>query len=346
MLLDEFDYQLPPGLVAQVPARLRDESRLLVLGRADGAIAHRAFRDFPSLLNPGDLLVVNESRVIPARLKLVKPRTGGRVEVLLLRRVQDGGWEALVKPSARLKPGTMLERAGEPGRGVLELLSRGDAGKWMVRPVDGAGPELIGETPLPPYIRRDGTEGLGDLDRERYQTVYAATPGSVAAPTAGLHFTPAVLDEVRARGAEVARCILHIGMGTFAPVTGGQVEDHRMEPEAFELSPEAAEAVRRARAQRRRIVAVGTSAVRVLETLADRLDGGERGFAGETSLFISPGFDFRVVGAMLTNFHLPRSTPLILVSALAGLDRIKAAYAEAVREKYRFLSYGDAMFIA
>lgn len=342
MLLSEFDYDLPLELIAQVPARLREESRLLVLDRRSGSVAHRSFGDFPSLLAPGDLLVLNESRVIPARLRLAKQGTGGKAEVLLLRQSGGGKWEALVKPSARFREGMELERPDSPGRAVLRLEKRSGGGKWLVSLPDGG---VEGETPLPPYIHRDGDPALRALDRERYQTVFARVPGSVAAPTAGLHFTDGTLARAGQAGAGIARCILHIGLGTFGPVADGEVEKHRMEPESYEIDARNAAKVREAHAAGKRIVAVGTSSVRVLETMAPSLGAAAGGASGETALFISPGFQFRLTGAMLTNFHLPKSTPYILVAALAGLDLIRKAYAEAIREKYRFLSYGDAMLI-
>ncbi len=344
MNLSELDYHLPRERIAQEPATRRDDARLLHLDRATGRMAHRIFRDLPSILGAEDVLVLNESAVIPARVDLTKP-TGGAVEALFLRALGDGAWEALLRPSGRLAPGTVLRHGGV----ALVAEARTVPGRWRLRPAgEGAIEDLLvraGRVPLPPYIRRQGDAGVARADRERYQTIYAARPGSVAAPTAGLHFTPALLAAVAARVAGVARVALHVGPGTFRPVTAARVEDHRMDPEAFTVPPEALAVMRRARAAGRRIVAAGTTSVRVLETLGANGLGGEGEVAGETALFITPGFRFRLTGAMLTNFHHPRSTPYCLVAALAGLDRIRRAYAEGLARGYRFLSYGDAMLI-
>jgi S-adenosylmethionine:tRNA ribosyltransferase-isomerase len=348
MKLSSFDYELPPELIAQQPAAERDSSRLLVLDRAAGTVSHKMFSDLPSFLHPGEVLLLNESRVIPARLRLAREGTGGKVEVLLLRSSAPGEWEALLKPSAKIKPGQRLVSPADPSRAVLVAVELAGEGRWKVREEEGAGADLLalGEAPLPPYIRREGNE-MREADITRYQTVYARVPGSVAAPTAGLHFTDKILGSVRSAGAVVEKFSLHVGMGTFLPVRAeNDISEHRMDAERFEVSAGTAKALRDAREGGRRIVAVGTTGVRVLETVAPRLDEAVRdGLTGETSLFITPGFDFMLTGAMLTNFHMPRSTPFILVSALAGLDLVKKAYAEAVRERYRFLSYGDAMLV-
>lgn len=342
-----FDYDLPPELIAQQPLPERDASRLLVLDRATGAVRHRAFRDLPDLLNPGDLLVVNRSRVLPARL-LGRRVQGGAAEVLLVRAHPDdeGLWDALVRPGRRLRPGDVIEVAEdlsvrietasgqgrEPGplRTVRLLARDGDVAATL---------ERHGHVPLPPYIRRpDAPE-----DRQRYQTVYAREAGSVAAPTAGLHFTSALLEALRQRGIGQAEVVLHVGPGTFRPVEVENVADHRVDPEAFVIPPETAEAVAQAKARGGRVVAVGTTATRTLETAADaRAPGSD---AGETALVIVPGHRFRVVDGLVTNFHLPRSSLLLLVAAFAGREPVLAAYEEAVRERYRFYSYGDAMLI-
>ncbi len=366
-----YDYPLPEHLVARYPAERRDESRLLVLDREGGAPAHRHFRDLPSLLAPGDLLVLNESRVLPVRLLGRKP-TGARAEVLLLRPLEsteegtpgaptpgpDGAssatpghatpgpatphrWEALVRPGSKLKPGRRVVVAPE-----LEVVIEGGApgGGRVVRletPLEvGRALELHGQVPLPPYLERDAEA----LDRERYQTVYARVPGSVAAPTAGLHFTPELLGQIEGGGVEVARVTLHVGPGTFRPVEAERIEEHEMHEEAWEVPPEAAEAIERTRARGGRIWAVGTTVVRTLESAADS-EGRVRAGGGTTRLFISPGYRFRVVDGLVTNFHLPRSTLLMLVAAFAGHEATMEAYRVAVAEGYRFYSYGDAMAI-
>jgi len=350
-----FHYPLPPELVAQEPLPRRDSSRLLVLDRAGGALAHRTFRDLPDFLRPGDLLVTNRSRVFPARL-LGRREGGGSAEILLVRRAGPDVWEAMVRPGRRLRPGTVVEvapgfrvRIEEPPRPA-----RTDEGP-------GAGPqpsplrrvrllldaldpstalERHGHVPLPPYIHRADEPS----DRERYQTVYARETGSVAAPTAGLHFTPDLLGRLDERGVERAEVVLHVGPGTFRPVEVQDVREHRVDPERFTIPEETAAAVDRAQADGRRVVAVGTTATRALESATDdagRIRAGE----GETGLVIVPGFRFRVTGALVTNFHLPRSSLLLLVSAFAGRERVLAAYEEAVRLRYRFYSYGDAMLV-
>jgi S-adenosylmethionine:tRNA ribosyltransferase-isomerase len=339
----DFDYDLPPAAIAQEPAAERDASRLMVLPRAMGAASHHGFRDLPDLLSPGDLLVVNRSRVIPARL-LGRRASGGEAEILLLRDRGEGRWEAMVRPGRHLRPGQRVtidddltvvvesEALAEDGRRRVRLLSKR-------RDIDG-GLERCGHMPLPPYIRRaDRAE-----DRQRYQTIYAREGGSIAAPTAGLHFTPTLLGRLADRGIDLAELVLHVGPGTFQPVKAARVEDHRVAPEPYTVPAETAAAVDRARARGGRVVAVGTTTVRALETVA-RGDGGIAAGEGETGLVIVPGFAFRVVDVLLTNFHLPRSSLLLLVAAFAGRERLLGAYAEALRAGYRFYSYGDAMLI-
>lgn len=338
MLTSDFDYELPPESIAQEPAP-RGESRLLVLDRT-GPERHARVRDLPRLLRPGDLLVVNDTRVIPARLFGRRVPGGGRLELLLLERVGEREWDALAKPGRRAQPGTVLEF--ETGLRA-EVTAKEEDGRHRLlfsEPVEGH-LDRLGHVPLPPYIHRSDT----DEDRERYQTVFADRPGAVAAPTAGLHFTAGLLREIAAAGVEIARVTLHVGIGTFKPVSAERIEEHRMDRERYEVSPEAAEAVRRARAEGRRVVAVGTTVVRTLESAAQAGEGEVRAGEGSTELFITPGFRFQVVDALLTNFHLPRSTLLMLVSAFAGRERVLAAYGEAVREGYRFYSYGDAMLV-
>jgi S-adenosylmethionine:tRNA ribosyltransferase-isomerase len=341
--LELFDYELPPELVAQAPVSPRDASRLLVLPRRAGPASHRRFRELPELLAPGDLLVVNRTRVIPARLHLTR-EGGGKAELLLLRPVGEPlplarRWVAIGKPGRALRPGRVLTAAD--GTRVEVVEKRTDE---LEVATDGplfALLERQGELPLPPYIRRE--RGPSAADGEDYQTVFAREPGAVAAPTASLHFTPAVLAALAARGVGLAELVLHVGAGTFLPVRDEHAADvraHRMHEEHYAIPPETLAAVAVARERGGRVVAVGTTAARALETWAQT---GEA--AGASRLFIYPGFDFRAVDALLTNFHLPRSTLLMLVSAFAGRERILAAYAEAVRERYRFFSYGDAMLL-
>lgn len=312
MRTSDLDYELPPELVAQRPLERRDESRLLVYDRASDRVAHRRFSELPAELQPGTLVVVNDTRVIPARLRLRRP-TGGQAEVLLLERIEGETWEALARPSRHLRPGMTL--------GPVELLEALGEGRWRVR-LSG---EPDGEAPLPPYI----TEPLADP--ERYQTVYAREEGSAAAPTAGLHFTPELLAGL---GAE--RVTLHVGLDTFRPVTADSLEEHRLHSERYEVRPEAWERIEAAA----HVTAVGTTTVRVLESLA-------RGapLTGRTELFVTPGFQFRRVDALVTNFHLPRSSLLALVMAFAGVEETMRLYRLAIEERYRFYSFGDAMLI-
>jgi len=348
MRLEAFDFDLPPRLIAQEPARRRDDSRLMILDRVAG-IGEARFYAIGDHLRQGDLLVVNDTRVLPARLQARKPG-GGRVELLLLeRRAEraDGvAWSCLTTAGRSLRRGTRLTIA--PGL-AAETLSDTTGGRVEVRleAADGdvAGAlERHGRMPLPPYIRRADDDTRAPLDRERYQTVYAREAGAVAAPTAGLHFTTALLDRLEARGIALARLTLHVGPGTFQPVRAADIEDHRIEPEAFRLPQETADAITACRERRGRVVAVGTTVTRVLEDRAAG-DGTVRAGAGRCDLYIRPGHRFRVVDALLTNFHLPRSSLLILVAALAGRERILEAYGLAVARGFRFFSYGDAMLI-
>ncbi|MDE3066917.1 MAG: tRNA preQ1(34) S-adenosylmethionine ribosyltransferase-isomerase QueA [Verrucomicrobiota bacterium] len=351
----DFDFELPPDLVAQQPAGRRDGSRLMVLHRPGGRIEHRKFRDIVGLLRHGDALVLNDSRVIPARLRGVNARTGGQFEVLLLEEVAPNDWWALIRPGKRARPGTTIQirnpksEVRGPRAIVLERNSEGHC-RLQFSGADDVKSELdeLGEMPLPPYIRRPRPVLE---DRERYQTVFARAAGSVAAPTAGLHFTETLLEEIRARGVDVCFVTLHVGPGTFLPVKTRSVAAHVMHEERFELGEETVRIVNGAKQSRRRVVAVGTTTVRVLEGVAARNNGKLLENAGKTGLFIHPPFRFQIVDALLTNFHLPRSTLLMLVSAFAapgetrGREMILAAYAGAVRESYRFFSYGDAMLI-
>jgi len=346
--LSDFDYALPPDLVAQHPVSPRDASRLLVVHRQSGRLEHRVFRDLPDYLRPPDALVVNNTRVLPARLTGRKA-TGGLVEVLLLHPAPPPGlgrgggdgetWEALVRPGRRVPRGTRLTFAdGVTG----EVVGSGQDGIRLIafqsaRPVVDVMRE-IGKTPLPPYVH----EPL--RDPEEYQTVYAAAEGAVAAPTAGLHFTPPLLQRIRGMGVAVVFLTMHIGVGTFRPITTEDPTRHRMDAEWYEVSPEAAAAMNRARARGGRLVVVGTSTVRTLETVTGD-DGVVRSGCGWSHLYIVPGHRFRAVDALVTNFHLPKTTLLVLVSALAGRELILRAYAEAIRRRYRFYSFGDAMLI-
>lgn len=340
MRVDEFDYELPAELIAQEPLAERDASRLLLLDRKSGAIQHRRFRELPELLAPGDVLVVNDSKVIPARVHGRK-ESGGRAELLLVRPLEAGTWLAMTRPG--LAVGSRVVAGGEDSpRLTFAVLAVREDGLRAVQ-VGAEGGDVaaalaqVGELPTPPYVHKRLT------DPARYQTVYAEHQGSIAAPTAGLHFTPAVLAALGERGVAVERLTLHVGLGTFLPVRAETVEGHRMHAEWWTLGPEAAARLAAARREGRRLIAVGTTSVRALESAA--ADGELRAGAGETSLFITPGYRFRAVDGLLTNFHLPRSTLLMLVSALAGRERLLAAYRAAVRERYRFYSFGDAMLI-
>jgi S-adenosylmethionine:tRNA ribosyltransferase-isomerase len=339
VLTRDFDYDLPASSIAQEPAP-RGESRLLVLDRT-GPERHASVRDLPGLLRPGDLLVLNDTRVIPARL-FGRRAGGGRIELLLVERTGEREWDALVKPGKRARPGTSIELA--PGL-AAEVVGKDEEGCYRVRFSEPIEPHLerLGHVPLPPYIHRPDTAE----DRERYQTVFARRPGAIAAPTAGLHFTDELLREIEAAGIRIARVTLHVGIGTFKPVSAERVEDHRMDRERYEIGEEAAEAIREARERTSgRVVAVGTTVVRTLEAAALAGGGEVRAGSGATDLFITPGFRFQVVDALLTNFHLPRSTLLMLVCAFAGRERVLAAYEEAIGEGYRFYSYGDAMLVS
>jgi S-adenosylmethionine:tRNA ribosyltransferase-isomerase len=339
--LAAFEYPEAWATIADRPSPVRDASRLLVYDRRTGRVDHRRFRDLPEYTSAGDVVVVNDSRVIPARLEGVKVPGGGRIEILLTRREEPGVWRALVK--GKVRPG---QRVTFDGGGDGEFLDPDAAGRARLRltPDDPAWLERVGEVPLPPYITKArGSDSEWVDDRARYQTVYARADGSVAAPTAGLHFTGAVFDGLTRRGVTVAAVTLHVGPGTFEPVRAERVADHRMASEWGEVSPDVAETVSRARESGGRVIAVGTTATRVLESAAP--DGVARAFHGETDIFIRPGHGWRVVDALLTNFHLPRSTPLILASALCGRTALLELYREAAAEGYRFYSYGDAMLI-
>ncbi|MGC1784954.1 MAG: tRNA preQ1(34) S-adenosylmethionine ribosyltransferase-isomerase QueA [Acidobacteriaceae bacterium] len=370
MLVRDFDYVLPPERIAQQPLEDRAASRMLAFDRATGARQDSLFRHFPDLLHPGDLLVVNDTRVLPARLfahrsgknaqpvssrnRAAREHLQGQVEVLLTEQHAPLEWSALVRPGRKLPVGERLhflsheigEKEPEPLL-AAEIIDRGKFGERRLRfdPVENFYSVLdrLGHVPLPPYIHREDERS----DRERYQTVFAHERGSVAAPTAGLHFTQGILEAIRARDVEIARLTLHVGLGTFAPVRVERVEEIALHAERYTLPEETAVAVNRAQREGRRIIAVGTTTVRALEHCASVAEGGElRAHSGETRMFIAPGYEFRMVRGLLTNFHLPQSTLLMLVCAFGGTERVRAAYKHAVAEQYRFFSYGDCMFLA
>ena len=340
MKTSDFYYDLPEELIAQTPVEPRDSSRLMVVHRDTIRIEHRIFRDVIEYLNPGDVLVVNETRVIPARLYGVKAETGGAIEFLLLKRLNLTDWEVILKPGKRAKPGTVFV-FGE-GRLKATVLTVDDDGGRTVRfEWDGVFEEVLdalGQMPLPPYIH----ERL--QDRNRYQTVYAKTDGSAAAPTAGLHFTPELMERVRAKGIDIVPVLLHVGLGTFRPVKAENVDDHHMHSEYYEVTEEQAARINAAREHGGRVVCVGTTSVRTLETVADE-NGRVHAGSGYTQIFIKPGTRIRAVDALITNFHLPESTLLMLISAFMGREQALYAYALAVQERYRFFSFGDAMLI-
>jgi S-adenosylmethionine:tRNA ribosyltransferase-isomerase len=343
MRTDDFDYDLPSGLIAQQPAEPRDSCRLLVLDRRSGQVEHRVFSDLPDYLAPGDVVVVNDTRVLPARINGVKTDTGGSAEVLLLREKYSGAWECLVKPGRRLKPGAridfgdglmsglILDVTDESGGRLIQFTPHGTDLRGVLR--------RIGSMPLPPYI----TERLGDPNA--YQTVFAREERSAAAPTAGLHFTERLVGRVIETGAVIVPIELDVGLDTFRPVTEADPLDHHIHTERFRVSRETAEAVNEAKANGGRVIAVGTTSVRALESAYDADEGRVRPSDAPTGLFILPGYRFSVVDTMVTNFHVPRSTLVMMVSAFAGRDLIMSAYAQAVEQRYRFLSFGDAMLI-
>ena len=340
MKRQDFYYDLPQELIAQDPLEDRSSSRLLVLDKKTGETQHHTFREIVNYLNPGDCLVINDTKVIPARLIGAKEETGAKIEVLLLKRKQNDVWETLVKPGRKAKPGTRISF----GDGLLkgEVIDVVDEGNRLIRfEYDGIFEEILdrlGQMPLPPYI----THQLKDKDR--YNTVYAAHEGSAAAPTAGLQFTPELLEEIGRKGVDIARVTLHVGLGTFRPVKVDDVENHHMHSEFYMIDEEAAEKINGAKARGGRVICVGTTSCRTIESAADE-NGRLKACSGWTEIFIYPGYTFKVLDGLITNFHLPESTLIMLVSALAGREHVLAAYEEAVRERYRFFSFGDAMLI-
>ncbi len=354
----EFDFSLPPELIAQVPAPQRDQSRLLVVQRSPERLFHRRFPDLLEYLQPGNLLVVNDSKVIPARLRGVNAVGGGEFEILLLEENSVNDWWAMLRPGKRARPDTRIilknQLKGEPTGIEAHVLDLNHDGHRRLRfsgtPNISEALNRLGAVPLPPYVRRSGSDNLAE-DSARYQTVYAARNGSVAAPTAGLHFTLELLEKIRACGIQICFVTLHVGVGTFAPVKTAHLAEHVMHEERFAVSNECAQAINLARQEGRRIVAVGTTSARVLESVAAQHEGQIVAGAGRTRLFIYPPYRFQIASALLTNFHLPRSTLLMLASAFAapgetrGRELILSAYAEAIAERYRFFSYGDAMLM-
>ena len=340
MKVSDFNYDLPKELIAQVPIKDRDESRLMVLDRKNKTIENKIFKDIIDYLNPGDCLVRNNTKVIPARLYGIKEETGANIEFLLLNRIDGDIWEVMVRPGRRLMPGVKVTF----GDGILkaEILEKMENGNRKVKfEYNGIFNEIldkIGLMPLPPYIHEKLKE------KDRYQTVYAKYEGSAAAPTAGLHFTNELLKKIQEKGVEIANVTLHVGIGTFRPVKVENVEEHNMHSEHFYIKQEDADKINRAKKAGKRVIAVGTTSCRVLESIADE-NGMVEATEKDTSIFIYPGYKFKCLDALITNFHLPESTLMMLVSALAGKDFIMKAYREAVKEKYRFFSFGDAMFI-
>jgi S-adenosylmethionine:tRNA ribosyltransferase-isomerase len=344
--IDQYDYDLPRDLIAQAPLTRRADARLLVVDRAMQSIAHKHVRDLHEILLPGDCLVLNDTRVLPARLVGYRSATRGRWEGLFLDSTPGGMWRVLCKTRGRLTPGEKITLVNAEGHDdvQLQMAASQTEGTWVVRPESQEDAlallSRVGRVPLPPYIRKGE---MVDADREAYQTVYAQTPGAIAAPTAGLHFTEALFSRLEKLGVRLARVTLHVGPGTFRPIVSEAIGEHRMHAEWADLSPEAAETIVAARQRGGRIVAVGTTSVRTLETAAK--DGALKPFTGYTELFIRPPYQFKAVDALMTNFHLPRTTLLVLVHAFGGRDLISRAYREAIQEEYRFYSYGDAMLI-
>ena len=337
----DFDFDLPEELIAQTPLEKRDASRLLVVDKETGAFSDQHFDQIIDQLQPGDALVMNNTRVLPARLYGIKPETGGHVELLLLKNIQDDDWEVLAKPAKRLRVGAQISFGD--GRLTATVVDELEHGGRIVRfGYEGIFLEVLeslGEMPLPPYIH----EKLAD--RERYQTVYAKENGSAAAPTAGLHFTEELLEQIAAKGVKLVYLTLHVGLGTFRPVSVDSLDDHEMHSEFYSLSEEAAQTLRQVKAKGGRVIAVGTTSIRTLETIGNKFQGKIQADSGWTNIFIKPGYDWKVVDAFSTNFHLPKSTLVMLVSAFAGRSLTLEAYEHAITERYRFFSFGDAMFI-
>ncbi|AIZ60995.1 tRNA preQ1(34) S-adenosylmethionine ribosyltransferase-isomerase QueA [Bacillus safensis] len=341
MKLELFDFDLPERLIAQVPLEKRDASRLMVLNKQTGAITHDTFSQIIDYFQKGDCLVLNNTRVLPARLFGMKEHTGAKVELLLLKQEEGDNWETLVKPAKRVKKGTVITFGDGRLKAVCteEMEHGGRKVEFQYTGIFYEVLESLGEMPLPPYIK----EQLDD--RERYQTVYSKEVGSAAAPTAGLHFTTELLDALKAKGVHIAFITLHVGLGTFRPVSAERIEEHEMHAEFYEMNEETADELNRVRKEGGRIISVGTTSTRTLETIASAHDGEFKASSGWTSIFIYPGYTFKAIDGMITNFHLPKSSLIMLVSALAGREHVLKAYNEAVKEEYRFFSFGDAMLI-
>jgi len=341
MNIHDFDFELPEELIAQTPLENRAASRLMILDKDSGKIKHQVFSDIVDELVPGDCLILNDTKVLPARLLGVKEETGAHIELLLLKEMGRDEWETLVKPAKRVKVGMVVTF----GEGLLKAVCIGEkdhGGRIFKFEYDGIFYELLdrlGEMPLPPYIH----EKLEDKDR--YQTVYAKEQGSAAAPTAGLHFTEELLEQIRQKGVEIVFITLHVGLGTFRPVSAESIEEHEMHSEFYSVTEEAAKVINRVKASGGRVISVGTTSTRTIETIASKYDGEIRAESGWTAIFIYPGYEFKCIDGLITNFHLPKSTLVMLVSALSSRENILNAYNEAVKERYRFFSFGDAMFI-
>jgi S-adenosylmethionine:tRNA ribosyltransferase-isomerase len=340
--LADYDYDLPEQFIAQIPCEPRDQCQLMLLNRKTGKIAHHKFFEISNFLNPADILVLNETKVLPARL-LGRKKTGAQIEVLLLKQLDEIHWEALVKPGRRFRKGDSANFGDNEL--LIHVIDELDEGIRLIETTPGSEQFMqligkIGHIPLPPYIKRHDQPD----DYQNYQTVYAENAGSVAAPTAGLHFTVEILDAIQKKGIQIVPLTLHVGLGTFRPVEKADIREHRMHAEYYHLSPENADQINRAKAERGRIVAVGTTSVRTLETLA-RADNTIQSGAGWSDLFIYPGYQFKLVDAIITNFHLPKSSLLMMISAFTSLPILKSAYQQAMAQQYRFFSYGDAMFI-
>ncbi len=348
MLLSEFDYNLPEELIAQMPADKRENSRMMVLDRKNKTIMHKHFYDIVDLIDPNSLLVLNNTKVLPARLYGIKEETGAKIEIFLLKQLDGKQWETLIKPSKRIKEGTLIKVSDELSARAISQTE--EDGGWIVELIyEGNVLDVLhrnGNIPLPPYIERKlQNDEIKKLDFERYQTVYAKDEGSVAAPTAGLHFTEEILNKLKSKGVGIAYVTLNVGLGTFRPVKCENILEHKMHSETFEITQETADVINQAKKEGKKIIAVGTTTVRTLETAYQKY-GEIKACHDESKLFIYPPYEFKVIDNLITNFHLPKSTLLMLVSALAGKDFIFEAYKEAIENKYRFFSYGDCMYIA
>lgn len=343
MLVDDFDYNLPPELIAQHPLEKRDISKMMVLDRTHQSISHKQFYDIADYLTPDDLLVINNTRVIAARIFGHK-ETGAKIEIFLLKTVDKGVWQCLLRPQKRIRPGSQIIINNDVSVKVIDL---DQEDKWLIETPTNFEDLLnqVGNVPLPPYIKREQKPGSSQEDIERYQTVYASIPGAVAAPTAGLHFSHEIINQLSKKGIKRAEITLHVGLGTFKPLVCKYVKDHYMHSEYYEINEQSAELIQRYQTEKKRIIAVGTTSIRTLETIAGIHNGNIVATSGWSDIFIHPGYQFKVVDGCLTNFHLPKSTLIMLVSAFAGKDFIFKAYEEAIKNNYRFFSYGDCMLI-